>query len=46
MEDFLEDNANLWVQVFAEFETFIYVSMFDANNNEMLRKMFLDSPLC
>ena len=43
MEDFLEDNANLWVQVFAEFETFIYVSMFDANNNEMLRKIILES---
>ncbi len=42
MEDFLEDNANLWVQVFAEFETFIYVSMFEANN-EMLRKIFLES---
>lgn len=43
MTDILENNTNLWVHLFAEFETFIYVTIFDPRDDELLRKVFLES---
>ena len=43
MGEYLENNGNLLVQVFAEFQTFLYLVQVDARNNEMLHKILLES---
>ena len=43
MKEYLEENDNLLIQLFAEFATFVYLSTLTAHNNELLDKILLDS---
>lgn len=43
MEKHLEDDKNLLVQVFAEFITFLYLTLCDSKDNKMLHNIFLES---
>ena len=43
MGEYLENKENSLVQVFAEFETFLYLIRTDAHNNALLSKILLES---
>lgn len=43
MSRFLEDNDNIFVQVFAEFSIFLYLTLFDAKVDTMLHNVMFDS---
>ena len=43
MEEYLENDKNLLVQVFAEFITFLYLTLYDSKSNKMLHNIFLES---
>lgn len=43
MGEYLENKENLLVQVFAEFETFLYLVQIDTHSNELLHKVLLGS---
>lgn len=43
MAEYLEELDNELGQVFAEFATFLYVTLYDSNSNKMLHNIFLES---
>ena len=43
MAEYLEELDNELGQVFAEFSTFLYVTLYDSKSNKMLHNIFLES---
>lgn len=43
MAEYLEELDNELGQVFAEFATFLYVTLYDSNSNKMLHNIFPES---